>query len=682
MGTSDLRPLFNAFPTISILTIPLLTLRTKRFLTDDSLPFTPSVRFANILIAQLAASCVPLIFLLAVPATVSLFGNVDAAQILSGSIGLIFYSMTAISLTQVFFTFFAFSPALSLILSLASLFAINFIHLIPLHLQVASFPAYLLQKISFAWHFSSSGKGIIDSRDILFYALSTVFFISLCICAEYRRTGRKINRKSALKLAISFALLCVSFSRLYIKFDMSRNKEYSVSKTTRVLAEKLEHPLRITYFRSKELRDLYPQSSDIIDYLENFCRLSEKLSLKIENADSQKLSRLGVQGQQIRTQNSTRTSYITVYSAVLIEYLEKSTVIPFVLSPQNLEYDIAQRLSELISEKNRTVYLISGNGRSFESTNSYIAPYLASRGFMPKIVEVRDILQTTEYLTTDDKMLVFGSSNLSHEQAEAIMEAAERGVKTFIATTPYSVDIEGDWNITKNRDDHLIQMLNSKGFAFNPALVEDISCYPLTMVSGEGNTAEYTTVNYPLWVQILPQDDAPAGLTAFWTSPLSLYNSAKPLLITTASAWLQEESQAQDLFVENPFVLPKTAKESGAASQTQTIAARKGSILVLADQYFTDTTLTSFISSEDSMDLRNYDFIARELLKLGGEEKLAELMSKAQTSKSLYKITDGQKFERTRRNALAIHFILMPVLLLALCLAAKGAFRHEINSIR
>ena len=52
IGSTDLRPFFNSVPYISILVIPLLTLRLRPLILDDSIPLKPSSRFLSLNLAS------------------------------------------------------------------------------------------------------------------------------------------------------------------------------------------------------------------------------------------------------------------------------------------------------------------------------------------------------------------------------------------------------------------------------------------------------------------------------------------------------------------------------------------------------------------------------------------------------------------------------------------------------
>ena len=181
VGTSDVRPFFTGIPYISILVVPLLVLRLRHFVSDDSMPVTPSLRFFSLASAAFSAFAFPLVLLSALPLCVNLFGTVDAGQVFSGYLGIFFYGFTACALATFFYAHFTESIAVPLLLSAIMLAVVNVLHLLPLYVKAGSALTFLCKALSFSWHFDAAGKGILESRDIAFYALSSLLLILLSV---------------------------------------------------------------------------------------------------------------------------------------------------------------------------------------------------------------------------------------------------------------------------------------------------------------------------------------------------------------------------------------------------------------------------------------------------------------------------------------------------------------------
>ena len=704
VGTSDLRPFFTSLPYISILVVPLLVLRLRHFISDDSFPATPTLRFSALVTAAFSAFSFPLVLLVSLPLCVNLFGTVDAGQVCAGFVGVLLYGFTACAATVFLYAHFTESAAVPLFLSALLLSVVNVLHLLPLYVPAGNALTFLCRAISFSWHFDAAEKGIFDSRDLVFYALASILFILLSVRAEYKRIGRRINALTQFLLVVILLCSGIAFSRLYFRADLTQSRTFSLSQTSKTLVSQLEAPLRVTYYRSAELKNLYPQTNDVAEYLTTYCAQSRNLTLQFEKPDGDKLNALGIQGQQIRNDTGTKTEFVTVYSAVLLQYLDKQTLIPFVLATDTLEYDLTRRVQDLITEKQKKVLIVAGNGRSIESEYGYVSPWLNAMGFQTEIIPPSKIEEKTLSAEQGTELLVFGSSALTREESSGLEHAVFSGIPALIATSPYSVALEDDWRVTKNRRDTLIPVLNSWGFTFAPALVQDISNVPLMLQSADADALQYT-VNYPPWISILPQESTMRGLSLFWSSPLVLYENTKPLLVTTTSAWIQNEEKSAgtfnsvagerntvtdeygraSVFLTNAFTVPKSAKEAGAETAQFVVGAYNDGdmagyyetgktitpVAVIADQYVCHQSMTAFTASEKGADFRNYDFLSTTLLRLRGDTELAALLEKSAPNNTLYKITDADAFRTARNTTLFVLFALLPALIAVLSLVVK-----------
>ena len=702
VGTTDLRPFFSSVPYIAILVVPLLVLRLRNLISDDSFPVTQTVRFSALVTAASTAFAFPLVLLIALPVCVNLFGTVDVGQVCAGFLGILLFSLAASSLAVFFYAWFSNASAVPLLASAIVLAVVNVVHLLPLYVPTGTLLNGLCRACSFSWHFDAAGKGIFDSRDFVFFAGSAIVFLLLSVCAEYVRTGRKVNRLTAFFLCTTVFCLAVSFNRLYVRIDFTESRRFSISETTKTLVSQLENPLRITYYRSPEIKDVYPQTNDVAEYLAMYCAQDSRLTLQFEKPDGQKLNALGIQGQQIRNDTGTKTEFITVYSAVLLQYLDQQTLIPFVLALDTLEYDLTRRVQDLISQRQKKVLVLAGNGRNIQNEYGYVCPWLNAMGFATEIISPKQITEKTQSAEHGTELLVFGSSALSREECADIEHAVFSGMPALIATSPYSVALEDDWSVRKNKD-NLIPILNSWGFAFGKALVNDISSVPLMLQSADADALQYT-MNYPMWLSILPQESTKRGLSLFWPSPLVLYENAKPLLVTTTGAWIQHENSsatnasgsiganadAPSLFLTNAFSVPKSAKEAGEEMAQFIVGAwnegdmagyyetgkTSTKVAVIADQYVAHQGMTAFTASEKGADFRNYDFLAVMLLRLRGDVELANLLEKAAPLNALHKITDAESFNAARNKTLFVLFFLLPSMVIVLAIAAGFARRR------
>ena len=103
---------------------------------------------------------------------VNIFGTTNGGQIFTSLICLLFYGAAVISLCG-FIQNSLPNKVSGLIISLLVLAIFNSAHLFAVYIQLPDFLAGLARGLSFAWHFDAAGKGILDSRDILWLAGTT-----------------------------------------------------------------------------------------------------------------------------------------------------------------------------------------------------------------------------------------------------------------------------------------------------------------------------------------------------------------------------------------------------------------------------------------------------------------------------------------------------------------------------
>lgn len=229
----------------------------------------------------------------------------------------------------------------------------------------------------------------------------------------------------------------------------------------------------------------------------------------------EKLWVLEIQPYQIQSVKNNRVEFIDTYSAIVLEYLEGSEVIPLALSANSLEFDLALRIDFLLNKTSRKVSVLSGGDLNLERDCRASLQWLNLEGFETVPISDARILAEEEI---DSPLLLYGTKSLSQEDSAAIENFILRGGAALIMTSPYSANVDGDWGITENSGDTFIPVLEKWGAAFDFALAADISNVRASFYSAadaQNPQSEYKYVNYPLWINLLPQEGAPLGLEFF-----------------------------------------------------------------------------------------------------------------------------------------------------------------------
>ena len=690
-GTTDLLNYFSNVPYICILVVPALCYKKSISIYDDFIPVSRGKKLVRNFLKIFAQFSVLIFMMLPICLLVNLFGTVDAGQIFTGLLCLLFYGASLISLCLLINEIFS-NSIISFVVSALLLAVFNSIHVVPLYINTNSFFTYFCKQFSFAWHFDAASKGIIDTRDFLWLLLCTVLFLYSAWRLIMHKKGKVFTRKQNLFYSELFGLLLLvllNSQSYYRRFDFSKTKSYSVSSYTKKLAENLEDNLKITYYRSGTLAKLYPQIRDVSDFLTSYTLLDKKISYTIKDPDKDEqlrtmLDSYGVTSQQIQNVGTTTTSYSSVYSAIVLEYRGMTQVIPFLMSSQTLEYDMAMRIKNLLQAKNLVVNIVVGNGMSLDEDYNYIIPWLNSQGILANPLYIEDPAFATNLSLASGPLLVIGDSEINIDNAIAIENyILEQKGNAIFAVNPYSCSIEEDWSLTANYRTNVVEMLENWGVTFTDKIAADISCARITMTADD----DYTEVlNYPLWISLLPQQYCKLGMTLFWPVSLELSGNAMPYLVTSSSAYTYKTDRASPkrLIETNPFyVTPESAGDkekstliigaqiTGALSGLYNLnSCSDSNIIVISDQYFLNTLMTGYIGG-DFGDYRNFEFISNCILNLAGESEIAELQSKTTRDTSLYKVTDLQQFIKLRLLVYIIIFPIIPLILVALYFIAR-----------
>ncbi len=181
--TASMRAFFGIIPVTLVILLPALTMRSwaeEKKLGTVELLLTLPYREGEVVFAKFLASFALFVIMIALTIPVSLtvapLGNFEVGQIIGEYIGVLLLGsaglavglfISAVSTNQI--TAFIFSLIVLLFITLAN--QINLVVNLPKWL--ASFFFY----ISLDYHFQAFRKGLIDSRDVLYFLLVTVLFL-------------------------------------------------------------------------------------------------------------------------------------------------------------------------------------------------------------------------------------------------------------------------------------------------------------------------------------------------------------------------------------------------------------------------------------------------------------------------------------------------------------------------
>jgi len=185
MNTASLRPYFSAIPVAFIIVIPMITMKSwaeERKLGSMELLLTmPFSEWELVLGKFIAALAVVLILLglsLPVPLSILPLGRFDLGVLIGEYTGALFLGASASAL-GLLLSSLSKNQAGAFLGSTAVLLFTMLINQFTISLSLPPFLNEAINMLSLSFHFDSFTKGLLDTRDLAYFAITTVLFLFL-----------------------------------------------------------------------------------------------------------------------------------------------------------------------------------------------------------------------------------------------------------------------------------------------------------------------------------------------------------------------------------------------------------------------------------------------------------------------------------------------------------------------
>lgn len=352
-------------------------------------------------------------------------------------------------------------------------------------------------------------------------------------------------------------------SRLWFRLDLTEGKLYTISQASRSLARDIPDQIKISYFLSEKLQQLYPEPGEIIDLIREYVTYSRgKIRFTVrdpaKDGVEDEMQRLGIYPRQIQSIDHNEATITSVYSGILIEYVDKIDVIPFVFSLETLEYDLTSRIRTMVSGKIREIGIIAADSaKTLDRNYRNLSGILKNSGYRLREIYQNELINSEIPDGLSEIIVIGGVDTLNDEAVYSIDRYIQNGGKAFFILENFTPSTEsGSLELrpleqTAAENGGLLALLSSYGVEVRRALVLDKSCLTITYQSASaGGSPVIRLIRYPFWVSVTRGGGNPvhpitstfAGLDLFWPNPLDLHDvegiEAVPLLFSTKDAWL------------------------------------------------------------------------------------------------------------------------------------------------
>ncbi len=535
-----------------------------------------------------------------------------------------------------------------------------------------------------------------------------------------------MNKKQASIITLLvvgiFIVALLDAQRIWSRIDLTEGKAYTLSKVSRDLYKEIPERLTITYYLSEKLAKLHPIPGEIEDLLKEYEAHSHgKIRLIVQDPVKAgtvgAVEQLGVMPQQIQTMDKDQASVATVYTGIVLEYLNKTVTIPVAFSLDTLEYDLTSRIRSLVRDTSRDVGVIVAQAdKTWSSDYSDLSQALTQAGY-----QVRQITAGDEIPDTLPELFVFGGAEELDDWAlYRIDRYIQEGGKVLFGVNGVFVDSRSNLQARAVKDKGLLAMLSSYGVTVEPSLVLDKAALTIPyQTMGPSGGMQLQLLRYPEWVAVLQQyanKNNPitarfAGIDLYWPSPLKLNPvtnvQAETLASSTPDAWLMTKD-----FVASPdMAMMFTAELDKTKGQKPLVAALTGTfpsyfahkskptrtgssqtlpdlpqtpkssrIIVVGDGNFA-TSLIQYTHSD-----RNLDFLVQAADWLGNDGDIIAIHNRAPRTGRLDAISDTAVRAQTALFAQFLNVVLIPLIVILFgiirSLRRKAKGKEEANVIQ
>jgi len=182
---ATLRPYFGIFPIVYVLVIPVITMKSwaeeRKTGTVElllTMPFTEWDLVLGKFFSCFGVLCMMLLLTLPLPLSLLGLGNFDAGTIFCEYFGAFLLGASATSL-GLLLSCLSKNQAGAFLGSAVVLMFVMLVNMITFSFNLPQWLARFINFFSLAYHFESFTKGLIDSRDLAYFVLSTALFLYL-----------------------------------------------------------------------------------------------------------------------------------------------------------------------------------------------------------------------------------------------------------------------------------------------------------------------------------------------------------------------------------------------------------------------------------------------------------------------------------------------------------------------
>ncbi len=280
-------------------------------------------------------------------------------------------------------------------------------------------------------HYLSLSRGVLDSRDIFYFAGISALFLGAARWVLMRRGNSNKPARDWAVLAAVVLAVNVASQWGHFRWDLTAEKRYSLGKSTLALLEQVEEPLLFTVYLEGDLPTGFQRlKRETLQMLNEFRAENRLVQFRLvdpsESEDErdraevyQQLRTKGLGAVQVEIKEKNGVRNVELFPGAVASYGDKETVVlllteQFAVAPeaqinasvQNLEYALANSLRQLVLQDRPRVALLEGHGE-LPRPKSASLEYELSKNYTVERFNLREFVvdSTTQQLSLVQQQL-------------------------------------------------------------------------------------------------------------------------------------------------------------------------------------------------------------------------------------------------------------------------------------
>jgi ABC-type uncharacterized transport system involved in gliding motility auxiliary subunit len=351
--------------------------------------------FAQFLFVILALVCT-----IPIALTFGMFGSIDWGIVVGQYLGALLMGAVFLSLGMCVSSFFQ-SAISSLLVSVGASFFFMIIGFDMVTSRVPFFLAPIMEQISIFSHFESMTRGVIDLRDVLYFLSGITIFISIAYLQLLKlQIGNKADLFRRYQFGIALFAGCAILINLVGaqipgRIDLTQNRLYTISSSTKKLLANLPDIVTITMYISHELpAQLQPTLRDVRDSIRDYQTFG-KGNIAVLTKDpsaspalAQEAQSAGVREMQFNMVSNEEFKLKNGYAGIAISYAGKNEVIPYIQDTSDLEYQLTSLIKKLTVKEKPKIAFLTGHGEK-----NRFSDYVAFNAELQKEYDTQDLAE-------------------------------------------------------------------------------------------------------------------------------------------------------------------------------------------------------------------------------------------------------------------------------------------------